>query len=123
MPQLKFAVAGCQAWEGGHYTAWQRIAEDYIYEHARYATDRFNRPAARVMPDGFFTCINLLDYRRRYSLYYKGDPGLQAAHASCAFLASFDDHEVANNWAADTDPRNTPPEAFLRRAAAFQAWV
>jgi phosphodiesterase/alkaline phosphatase D-like protein len=29
----------------------------------------FGWPAARVMPEGFLTCINLLDYRRRYALY------------------------------------------------------
>ena len=74
-----------------------------------------------MMPEGFGTCINLIDYRRRYSLY-KSDPDLQAAHASCAFLPSFDDHEVANNWASEAE-RNAPPELFLfRRAAAFQAW-
>ena len=130
--QLRFGAAGCQHWESGYYTAWRRIAEenldfvfhygDYIYEFARSLTTFGNRPAVRVMPEGFFTCINLVDYRRRYSLY-KSDPDLQAAHASCAFLPSFDDHELANNWAADTYPRNTPPEVFLfRRAAAFQAW-
>lgn len=130
--QLKFAAAGCQHWEGGFYTAWRRIAEenfdfvfhygDYIYEFGRSLTEFGNRPAVRVMPEGFFTCVNLVDYRRRYALY-KTDPDLQAAHASCAFLPSFDDHELANNWAADTDPRSTPPEEFLfRRAAAFQAW-
>jgi alkaline phosphatase D len=131
--QLRFANAGCQGWEGGFYTAWRRIAEenfdfvfhygDYIYEYGRYTLDRNNRPVARAMPEGFgSSCINLLDYRRRYSLY-KSDPDLQAAHASCVFLPSFDDHEVTDNWAADTDPKNTPAAAFLfRRAAAFQAW-
>jgi alkaline phosphatase D len=48
------------------------------------------------MPEDFFTCINLLDYRRRHALY-KTDPDLRAAHASCAFLPSFEDHEVSNN--------------------------
>ncbi|MEA2976175.1 MAG: alkaline phosphatase [Alphaproteobacteria bacterium] len=130
--QLRFASAGCQAWEGGFYTAWRRIAEenfdfvfhygDYIYEHARYLVDRNKNPLPRAMPEGFRTCVNLIDYRRRYGLY-KSDPDLQAAHASCPFLPSFDDHEVTDNWAADTDPKDTPAEAFLfRRAAAFQAW-
>jgi alkaline phosphatase D len=129
--QLRFVAAGCQHWESGYYTAWRRIAEenpdfvfhygDYIYEFARTQTAFGGLPATRVMPDGFFTCINLLDYRRRYALY-KTDPDLQAAHASCAFLPSFDDHEVSNNWAADAD-RFAGPEHFLfRRAAAFQAW-
>ncbi len=90
--QVKFAAAGCQAWEGGCYTAWRAIAEesfdfvflygDYIYEHAFAAVDREGRPFARVMPNDFFICFTLTDYRRRYALY-KSDPDLQAAHASC----------------------------------------
>lgn len=130
--QVRFASAGCQAWEGGHYTAWRAIAEDrldfvahygdYIYENAVYARDRFNVALPRVLPKDFGTCYTLTDYRRRYALY-KTDPDLQAAHASCPFLSSFDDHEVANNWASDHDPKDPPPELFLfRRQAAFQAW-
>jgi alkaline phosphatase D len=129
--QLRFAAAGCQAWEGGYYTAWRSIAEealdfvfhygDYIYEHRAATVDRENRPLPRVMPADFPTCLTHTDYRRRYALY-KSDPDLQAAHASCPFLVSFDDHEVSDNWAADTG-RNVPADAFLfRRAAAFQAW-
>jgi alkaline phosphatase D len=130
--QLRFASAGCQSWEGGFYTAWRSIAEeafdlvvhygDYIYENRYVAADRRGRPFPRSLPNNFPTCMTLTDYRRRYALY-KSDPDLQAAHASCAFLPSFDDHEVVDNWAADSDPQGTPPEAFLfRRAAAFQAW-
>jgi alkaline phosphatase D len=130
--ELKFAAAGCQAWDAGYYTAWRRIAEenfdfvfhygDYIYEHRTITVDRDNRPLPRVMPANFSVCYTLTDYRCRYALY-KSDPDLQAAHASCPFLPSFDDHDVAGNWAAETDPRSTPAEAFLfRRGAAFQAW-
>jgi alkaline phosphatase D len=51
------------------------------------------------------------------------DADLQAAHAAHAFFMTFDDHEVANNWAGDSDEGGVPPEVFrLRRAAAFQAW-
>jgi alkaline phosphatase D len=132
LARLRFGVAGCQQWEGGFYTAWRRIAEenfdfvfhygDYIYEYRAFAVDRNNRPPPRAMPADFPNCINLIDYRRRYALY-KSDPDLQAAHASCPFLSSFDDHEVTDNWAAESDPANTPAEEFLfRRAAAFQAW-
>jgi alkaline phosphatase D len=130
--QVRFAAAGCQAWEGGYYTAWRGIAQenfdfvflygDYIYEHAFVAVNREGRPFPRVMPDDFFTCFTLTEYRRRYSLY-KSDPDLQAAHASCPFLPSFDDHEVSNNWSSESDSRNTPAEALLvRRTAALQAW-
>ncbi len=130
--QLRFASAGCQQWEAGYYTAWRRIAEeafdfvihygDYIYEAAVSVADNHGRPHPRVMPPDFGRCLTLSDYRRRYALY-KSDPDLQAAHAACAFLSSFDDHEVANNWAADRDSKKTAGAVFLsRRAAAFQAW-
>ncbi|WP_322515641.1 alkaline phosphatase D family protein [Rhodopseudomonas palustris] len=130
--QLRFAAAGCQLWEGGFYTAWRAIADDqldfvfhygdYIYEHGFTTLDRNGKPYPRLMPQDFQACFTLTDYRRRYALY-KGDPDLQAAHASCPFLSSFDDHDVANNWAADSDPKKTPAEAFLfRRAMALQAW-
>jgi len=129
--QLRFAAAGCQAWEGGYYTAWRGIADDnldmvfhygdYIYEYGFIPMDRYGRALARLMPRDFPMCTTVTDYRRRYALY-KSDPDLQAAQASCPFLSSFDDHEVADNWAAETG-RNTPADAFLfRRAAAFQAW-
>ena len=129
---LKFAAAGCQSWEGGYYTAWRSVADDaldfvfhygdYIYEYRAATVDRDNRPLPRVMPANFGSCYTLTDYRRRYALY-KSDLDLQAAHASCPFLPSFDDHEVTDNWAADSDPKNTPAQDFLfRRAAAFQAW-
>ncbi len=132
LAQIRFGHAGCQQWETGFYTAWRRIAEenfdfvfhygDYIYEHGRQLFDRQNRPLPRVMPGEFGICYSLSDYRRRYGLY-KSDNDLQAAHASCPFLPSFDDHELVDNWASETDSKNTPAEAFLvRRAAAFQAW-
>jgi len=130
--QLRFASAGCQRWEAGYFTAWRRIAEeafdfvvhygDYIYEAAAINADDKGGALARTMPSEFGPCLTLADYRRRYALY-KSDSDLQAAHASCAFLPSFDDHEVVNNWTADVDPKKKPLTAFLpRRTAAFQAW-
>jgi alkaline phosphatase D len=130
--QIKFGAAGCQAWEGGYYTAWRAVAEenfdfvflygDYIYEHGFVAADREGRPFPRIMPNDFLACFTLTDYRRRYALY-KTDPDLQAAHASCPFMPSFDDHEVSNNWSSASDSRNTPQDALLvRQTAALQAW-
>jgi len=130
--QFRFASAGCQMWEFGFYTAWRRIAEenldfvihygDYIYEQGYRTTWPNGQPVARPMPSDQAVCLTLVDYRRRYALY-KSDPDLRAAHLSCPFVPSFDDHEVFDNWANDHDSKNTPPEVFLfRRAAAFQAW-
>jgi len=121
---LRFGVAGCQDYQAGYYTAFRHLAAeelafvfhfgDYIYE---YGPDS---PAVRQHIGG--PIMSLDDYRRRHS-QYKMDADLQAAHAAHAFFMTFDDHEVANNWAGDSDESGIPPEIFrFRRAAAFQAW-
>lgn len=127
--ELRFAVAGCQRWEEGFFTAWQRIAEeefDFVFHYGDYIYELPKRKGKtelpRSLPKDFGECITLSDYRRRYALY-KTDTDLQAAHASCAFLPSFDDHEVAGNWSADVQTKARTKTPFLpRRAAAFQAW-
>jgi alkaline phosphatase D len=130
--ELRFAVAGCQRYEEGYYTAWRRIAEerfdfvfhygDYIYERAVVRPGDVKYAVARVMPGDPDECFSLDDYRHRYALYQL-DSDLQAAHASAPFVASFDDHEVENNWAGEVSASRAPREHFLlRRAAAFQAW-
>jgi alkaline phosphatase D len=130
--QIRFALAGCQRYEDGFFTAYRRIAEerfdfvyhygDYIYERRVMRPGERALPIARAMPGDPDECFTLDDYRHRYSLY-KLDNDLQAAHASAPFVMSFDDHEVSNDWADTWNERGAPPELFLlRRAAAFQAW-
>ena len=132
VPQLRFAVAGCQRYEDGWFTAFRAIAAerfDFVFHYGDYIYERrVMRPGeralriVRTMPGEPDECYTLEDYRHRYSLYQL-DPDLQAAHASAPFVMSYDDHEVVNNWAGDTTDDQTPPELFmLRRAAAFQAW-
>ncbi|HWK34818.1 alkaline phosphatase D family protein [Sphingomonas sp.] len=130
--RLRIAVAGCQNYQAGLFTAWRHISReadldfvyhygDYIYEGATAGVAAPGRPpVVRRHPDD--EPYSLDDYRRRYALY-KVDPDLRAAHAAAAFLPSFDDHEVENDWSGDLDASSTPPEVFLlRRAAAMQAW-
>ena len=130
--QLRFAIAGCQKYEDGFYTAYRRLAEerfDFVYHYGDYIYERrVLRPAeralpvARVMPSEPDETFTLDDYRNRYSIYQL-DEDLQAAHASAPFVMSFDDHEVANDWAGTWNEQQAPQELFLlRRAAAFQAW-
>lgn len=67
-------------------------------------------------------CYSLDEYRRRYA-QYKMYPDLQAVHAATSWIVSFDDHEIDNNWAGDTDQDGTPPEIFrLCRASGLQAY-
>ncbi len=134
--RARFAVAGCQDYEQGHFTAFKRIAEarpdfvyhygDYIYE---YRTRNFYRnPHEALLIPTVRTHIgdeshSLDDYRQRYA-QYKSDFDLQLAHAAAPWFVSWDDHEIINNWVGEHEGFNdTPPEYFLlRRAAAAQAF-
>lgn len=141
--RVRMAVVGCQAYHHGWFDAYAHLANepdldvvfhygDYIYEGGSYQgssaqgrgkyviVDARDRPVQRHHVGG--ELYSLDDYRRRYA-QYKGDPMLQAAHARVAFVASFDDHEVDNDYASVFDQDGTPPEIFaLRRHAAMQAW-
>src|SRR5207253_1907994 len=87
---------------------------DYIYE-ATWGRDL-------VRSHGAGEAVTLEDYRRRYALY-KTDADLQAGHAICPWLITWDDHEVENDYANDRSQFLDAPEWFLaRRAAAYKAW-
>ncbi|MDB5693330.1 MAG: alkaline phosphatase [Alphaproteobacteria bacterium] len=131
---LRFGVAGCQNYEDGFYAAYRHLADedlafvyhygDYIYEGwpSGIHTSHSGEITAPVRRHAGQNCYDLADYRRRYA-QYKTDPDLQRAHTAHAWFATFDDHEVRDNWAGDSDTTDTPPELFrTRRAAAFQAW-
>lgn len=131
--RMRFALAGCQRYEDGWFTAWRHVAAerfdfvyhygDYIYEYRALRPGERPTPIVRDMPDSPDEIYALTDYRHRYALY-KLDPDLQAAHASAPFLMSFDDHEVDNNWAGFVSEEAGVPEEILalRRIAGFQAW-
>ncbi|MGJ7916552.1 alkaline phosphatase D family protein [Massilia sp. LXY-6] len=121
---LKLAVASCQHWEFGSYAAHRYIAGaapdlvaflgDYIYEWGAF---QLQHPQRAVRQNESFT---LASYRQRYA-QYKTDPDLQAAHLAAPWIVTWDDHEVANDYAADRDERLSPDFA-ARRAAAYQAF-
>ena len=131
---LRFGVCGCQNYEDGYYTAYRALADEelaFVYHYGDYIYEGW-QGGIQTSHSGAITnpvrhhvgqrCYDLTDYRRRYA-QYKTDPDLQRAHAAQTWFATFDDHEVRDNWAGDHDPLDTPPELFrTRRAAAFQAW-
>lgn len=122
--RLKLAVASCQHWEFGSFAAQRQIAAatpdlvaflgDYIYEWGPY---QLHHPASAIRTAESFS---LGDYRARYA-QYKSDPDLQAAHLAAPWIVTWDDHEVANDYAGDRDERLDPRFA-QRRAAAYQAF-
>lgn len=120
---FRFASASCQQWTQGLWTAYRHMAEedldlvvhlgDYIYERSG---------SGNVRPEGREEIFTLDDYRRRYALY-KSDANLQAAHARFAWVTTWDDHEVSNNYAKDVQEKGQPVDEFLsRRAQAYQAY-
>lgn len=121
---LRFAFASCQQFEQGYYAALRHMAGeelnavlflgDYIYEIS------WGRNHVRHHDAGRPTL--LFEFRNRYALY-KSDPDLQAAHAAHPWIVTWDDHEVANDYANDISPTDLDPKQFLAiRAAAYQAY-
>ena len=122
---LHFAFASCQHWEFGHYAAHRHIASmapdlvvflgDYIYEWGPYQSSHPDTPTGRDIES-----FTLADYRLRYA-QYKSDPHLQASHHAAPWIVTWDDHEVANDY-ADTRDERLDTQFLTRRAAAYQAF-
>jgi alkaline phosphatase D len=125
--RLRFAFCSCQHYETGYFTAYRHMARedvdlvfhlgDYIYESAERAPTA-TRPRSHHGPE----LTTLEHYRNRYA-QYRTDADLQAGHAAFPWIATWDDHEVANNYAGQISDANDPTEVFLaRRAAAYRAY-
>lgn len=123
--RLRLCFASCQKYEAGFYAAWRHVVAedpdlvlflgDYIYEGAPSQKDAV-RQHRNPEP------MDLAGYRVRYATY-KLDPLLQGAHHAAPWALTWDDHEVANDYAGALDQGNGDPVAFLRRrAAAYQAY-
>jgi alkaline phosphatase D len=122
--RLRFAFASCQQYEHGYFGAYRHIVADapdllaflgdYIYE-ASWGRDR-------VRHHGTLEAFTLEDYRARYALY-KGDADLQAAHAACPWIVTWDDHEVENDYGSGAGGAALSPGQFMaRRTAAYRAY-
>lgn len=120
---LSLALASCQNFEHGYFSAYRHMAReaidlvlfvgDYIYE--------YGMTPGRVRQHNSPTCKTLADYRARYA-HYKSDPDLQAVHAAFPWVVTWDDHEVENDYASDR-AQSSRGEVFLdRRAAAYRAY-
>ena len=126
--RLRLAYASCQRWEQGYFSAYRHmLAEDvdlvlflgdYIYETTSQTA------VVRGFAQGSMaTAQTLAGYRARYAAY-KQDPHLQAMHAACPWLLTWDDHEVQNDYAGLQAGRTGVKVADFaaRRAAAYQAY-
>ena len=127
--KLRFAYASCQRWESGFYSAYTHMLRenldfvaflgDYIYEYKASKgrnADVVRDLNVRLSSEG----DTLADYRNRYAAY-KSDPALQAMHAHCPWILTWDDHEVYNDYAANQGA-DLSPTFMQRKAAAYQAY-
>jgi alkaline phosphatase D len=135
LDQARFAVVSCSNVPFGFFNAYADIAKrddldavlhlgDYIYEYGAdgYGGDvgaKIGRPH-----DPPHEIVTLADYRRRHA-QYKSDPDLQAAHAACAWIVTWDDHETTNDsWRQGAQNHQPDKEGLWddRRRAALQAY-
>ena len=126
----RFAVVSCQSLPDGFYRAYEDLSAqeldfvvhvgDYIYEGGPDATPL--DPARNHLGGEI---VSVADYRNRYALY-RLDPALQEAHARFPFIATWDDHEVDNNYAGESPEATSPTQGadFLaRRRAGYQVYA
>ena len=123
--KLRVAYASCQRWEHGYFSAYDHMCQenldmvlflgDYIYEYAGAANP------VRLPKGGWVSSLD--DYRERYALH-KSEKGLQAMHAQCPWLVTWDDHEVSNDYAGleRGQSGNISFNFAAQRARAYQAF-
>ncbi|MBD1552639.1 alkaline phosphatase D family protein [Pseudomonas typographi] len=127
--RLRLSVASCAHYERGFFSAYRHMADerpdlvlflgDYIYEYTNAAgTPGLAR--AYGAPDA----TDLAGYRYRYALH-KTDPDLQRLHACAPWIATWDDHEVQDDYSGrfSKDPNVSLARFQQRRAAAYQAFL
>ena len=126
LAHLRFGVVSCSNLPQGHFGAYRYLAErgdldavlhlgDYIYEGGG-GDVRPHVPAHEI--------VTLADYRQRHA-QYKTDEHLQRLHALVPFIATWDDHEIANDaWSggAENHQPDTEGDYAARKAAAHQAY-
>lgn len=128
MEPLRIGFFSCQLYTEGYYTAHAGLAKEDLDAVVCLGDYMYERNGSGVREDASSQgengeCELLADYRAKYRLY-KSDPNLQAVHASAAFLATWDDHEVENNHAG-ANPGTTGERRISyeeRKRNAYAAW-
>lgn len=128
--RLRMALASCQHYEAGHFSVHRDIAAsdvdlvlfvgDYLYEselrnylRVRQHPHQFPDDAAR---------FTLGDYRQHHATY-RLEADLRACHAAHPWLLVWDDHDVLNDYAGESDVDGLNTAEFLKvRTAAYQAY-
>jgi alkaline phosphatase D len=138
---VRFGFFSCADFTHGYYNAYALLARedldfvvslgDYIYAETSSAVgdgravrdDPIGKPNPHLA-DVLREAATLPEYRAKYGLY-RSDASLRKLHATFPMVATWDDHEVQNNYANDADDGGLPLRARFSRArrdAAYQAF-
>ncbi len=125
---LRFGVVSCSNFAHGFFNVYEKLVDrndidaiihlgDYIYEYGNgeYGDVREYEPSTEI--------LNLSDYRMRHS-YYKLDDQLRRLHQQYPVIATWDDHESANDsWKDGAENHNTGEGDWAtRKSVAIQAY-
>ena len=138
---VRFAFFSCADYTHGYYNAYAALANedidfvislgDYIY--AEVYNEAGDGRAVRDDPIGqsnpyyrspLREAATLPEYRAKYRLY-RSDQALRDMHAAFPVVATWDDHEVQNNYANDAEDGGLPLRrrfSRARRDAGYQAF-
>lgn len=132
---VRFGLVSCSNFEAGYFTAYRHLSQrddldfilhvgDYIYEYANGQYGPAGFAGVSRVHDPATEILSLSDYRRRHACY-KADADLRGLHQRYSFIATWDDHESANNsWrdGAENHQPGTEGAWAARKAAAAQAY-
>ena len=107
---MRVGFFSCQDWGSGYYTAHAGLARedcdlivclgDYLYETNTDGNVEGRADHTSAADSG--ECELLDEYRAKYRLH-RTDADLRAMHASAAFVPTWDDHEVEDNYAGENE--------------------
>ena len=138
---VRFGFFSCADYTHGYYNAYDLLERedldfvvclgDYIYAesyHAKGKTgvrdDKIGK-ANRDNPSIVREAVSLADYRAKYALY-RSDKLLRDLHAKFPMVATWDDHEVQDNYAGHA-PRGgldaSKHYTAARKAAGYKAFL
>jgi alkaline phosphatase D len=138
---VRFGFFSCADYTDGFYNAYAALARedldfvislgDYIYAEVTDAVgggravrdDPIGKPNP-YYPTTLREAATLPEYRAKYALY-RSDASLRRMHQLLPVVATWDDHEVQNNYANDADDGGLPLRrrfSRARRDAAYQAF-
>ncbi|MGB1216512.1 MAG: alkaline phosphatase D family protein [Saprospiraceae bacterium] len=126
--RLRFGVVSCSNFAHGYFHVYEKLVDrndidavihlgDYVYEYGdgEYGDVRQLDPSTEM--------LTLADYRMRHS-YYKLDPQLMKLHQQYPIIATWDDHESANDsWKGGADNHNAGEGDWVdRKSYSIQAY-